>query len=227
MIRALVRRGGIRSGLHGNRSDGRARQSPGCLERFSLRIIRVLAGSLESNGGACEGSCTSPAKPGPTKESCKAKAAALDYLRWNCVVSLPHSLVLMEDGRGTATALYGTTTQPSPTLWPAYCHLRMARSAVPRPQKPRLGETDDLQNCYGFLASADRSPSKKGMLSGLPDSSAQDQAAWPLSPIQIGRVFAHRHPGSATGPTLRPRSWRAAAVAAVCSVCAFHFRSYS
>lgn len=28
------------------------------------------------------------------------------------------------------------------------------------------------------------------MLSGLPDSSAQDQAAWPLSPIQIGRVFA-------------------------------------
>lgn len=168
---------------------------PGRLERFSLRIIRVLAGSLEANGGACEGSCTSPAKPDPTKESCKAKAAALDHLRWNCVVSLPHSLVLMEDGRGTATALYGGTTQPSPTMWPAHCHLGMARPAVPRPQKPGPGETDDLQNYYGFLASADRSPSKKGMLSGLPDSSAQDQAAWPSSPIQIGRVFAHRHPG--------------------------------
>lgn len=132
------------------RSDGRARQLPGCLERFSLQINRVLAGclSLESTGGACEGSYTSPAKPDPTKESCKAKAAVeLDHLRWNCVVSLPHSLALMEDGRGTATALYGSTTQPSPTMWPAHYHLGMARRAVPRSQKPGPAETDDVQNC--------------------------------------------------------------------------------
>lgn len=93
------------------------------------------------------------------------------------------------------------TTQPSPTMWPAHCHLGMARPAVPRPQKPWSGETDDLQNCYGFPASTDRSPSKKGLLSGLPDSSAQDQAAWHLSPIQIGRVFAHRYPGRRTRST--------------------------
>lgn len=208
------------------RSDGRARQSPGCLERFSLRIIRVLAGSLESNGGACEGSCTLPAKPGLTKESCKAKAAALHHLRWNCVVSLPHSLVLMEDGRATATALYGSTTQPSPTLWPAYCHLGMARPAVPRPQKPRPGETDDLQNCYGFLASADRSPQK-----GHAIGSARQLGARPssvaLKPNSNRASVCPSPPGSATAPTLRPRSWRAAAVAAVYSVCAFRFRSYS
>lgn len=67
--------------------------------------------------------------------------------------------------------------------------------------EPNAGETDDLQNCYGFPASTDRSPSKKGVLSGLPDNSAQDQAAWPLSPIQIGRVFAHGYPGRRTRST--------------------------
>lgn len=108
-------------------------------------------------------------------------------------MSLPHSSVLMEDGPALPPlCMEVRPNEPAyvaSTLPPGY-----GPRAVPRPQEPWSGKRTTSKTA----TASQQTPTdlrKKGVLSGLPDSSAQDHAAWPLSPIQIGRVFAHRHPG--------------------------------
>lgn len=88
------------------------------------------------------------------------------------------------------------------------------------------GKRTTFKNCYRFLASADRSPSKKKHAIGSARQLGARPSSVALKPNSNRASVCPSPPGSATAPTLRPRSWRAAAVAAVYSVCAFRFRSY-
>lgn len=79
-------------------------------------------------------------------------------------------------------------------MWPAPCRPGYGRPAVPRPQKAWSGEN-------GRAPKLLRLPSKHGPISvkklaiGSARQLGEDHAAWALCPLQIGRVFAHRHPG--------------------------------
>ncbi|MFG3594439.1 transposase [Bradyrhizobium sp. RDI18] len=162
MIRAFLRRGGIRSGLRGN-ICGQLGKQDNCQVAVTLSLANHHASLPVAYRLYLPREWVTDRarrhKAGVPKEiTFKTKPAiALDHLRWACAVGLPRGVVLMDAGYGTDTALRGSITElglsyvagilPQTSVW--------ALGTGPRPPKKWSGNGRP-QNCYGVIANTDR-----------------------------------------------------------------------